>query len=62
MWIEDGSIELRLDWFLVRSIQYNPLNRDFTASASKPKPPPQQQQKIPTAPRRQQGQYNERLF
>jgi len=55
MWIEDGSIELRLDWFLVRSIQYNPLNRD-----AKPAPSKQQQQQIQTTPRRQQGQYTKK--
>jgi hypothetical protein len=61
MWIEDGSIELRLDWFLVRSIQYNPLNRDAKPAPSKQ----QQQQQFQTSPRRQQGQYTmkkDRLF
>jgi hypothetical protein len=60
IWIEDGSIELRLDWFLVRSIQYNPLSRDGSAAASKPRQ--QQQQAAAPPPRKQQGQYNERLL
>ena len=52
-WIEDGSIEVRLDWFLVRSVQYNPLNRDAKPNTSNQQ---QQQQPYQPTPRKQQGQ------